>query len=374
MTTDMCLQKNCLYERKEKKGNKAIACTQCTVCWNWYHDDCVGIKESESLGSWPCPTCRLMPTEVTKVGEAMVRLLSVVTTLTETVKDLKTVCQSSAQQLHQISKEYDEVKAVNERLRNEILLVRQMIENKKKEVFTESCCSHLVIGDSLLRSIDESKLQNTTVQCLQGADIADVLHHMNDTDDIYMDITICVGTNDCSNGDDFVPNALTDTYRQLVQAASEKVKDVSKVQVISIPPRTDDPLKQERVTSLNAGLCAVAEEAGAKFIDNDPVFKLRDGTPNDGYLSKDGIHLNMTGTNRLAKNMRLLVKEGHRGNVCKDLNSRDKSPGGWIQVPPHRNRQQRATNYSGPLHNNTNNGQRKRCWNCGENNHVSSNC
>ena len=251
--------------------------------------------------------------------------------------------------------------------------MKRQIKEKEKEVFTEGNCSHLVIGDSLLKSIDESKLQNTTVQSLPGAEISDVLHRLNDTDDIFMDVTVCVGTNDCGK-DDFVVGALTDTYRQIVTAAKDKVQDVSKVKVVSIPPRSDNTSNQERVASLNASLCALAQETGAKFINNDPAFLLQDGSPNDGYLHQDGVHLNLNGTNRLAKNMGLLAKNQCKGNVCKDTNTYTRPRNDWPQVRPG-NYQRKTFNGNRQFSRNATNGQSKqKCWNCGEFNHNSSNC
>ena len=56
------------------------------------------------------------------------------------------------------------------------------------------------------------------------------------------------------------------------------------VTISSIPPRSDDAVAQEHIEIVNANLNAIATEKGAKFINQDETFKLRDGTPNDGYL------------------------------------------------------------------------------------------
>ena len=376
-TTDdtMCFEATCKHNRKPKKANKALDCSQCTTCWTWYHDDCVNVKKDELLGTWPCPPCRLMPSNVKKMNDTVTQVLSMVTGLSSTVVEMKSICESSSHQLHQLKKEYEEIRSENENLRKQIEEMKKMIKDKENEVFTEGNCSHLVIGDSLLKSIDENKLDNTYVKSLQGADISDVMHRLNDTDDIFMDITVCVGTNDCSNGDEFVPAALTDTYKQLVNTAAKKVRDISKVKVVSIPPRIDDPKKQDRVKSLNACLCTVANETGATFIDNDPAFLLQDGSPNDGYLLTDGVHLSTTGTNRLVKNMRLPVKEKFRRNVCKDLNNGNKPTGDWTVVQrKHRNPLRHAGNRNFQQMNDNQGTSGRKCWNCGEPNHVAMNC
>lgn len=118
---------------------------------------------------------------------------------------MKEICESNAKELNGLRREQEAIKTENEELKQQLEKLKDGLVQEKNKVFTEGNRSHLVMGDSLLRSIDEDKLQNTNVKCLQGAEISDVLHSMTDIDDIYMDITICVGTHDCEK-DDFVPN------------------------------------------------------------------------------------------------------------------------------------------------------------------------
>ena len=30
------------------------------ICANWYHEDCLNLKEHDRVGEWPCPSCRQM--------------------------------------------------------------------------------------------------------------------------------------------------------------------------------------------------------------------------------------------------------------------------------------------------------------------------
>ena len=384
----MCLEK-CKHLRKEKDKGKVISAIQCTVCWGWYHDDCVGTEPGVPLGSWPCPTCRTIPGNINMMvlnmktmSDSMGEMKGVMETLVKLVTDMKGTCDSTNAKLTDLQGKHDALAEENEQLKQSIQRLREQIDVKKQEVFTEGNCSHLVIGDSLLRSIDHNKLQNTVVKSMSGADTADVLHKVDELDDIYMDVTICVGTNDCNtNDDDFQPAAIADSYKQLVNKMAEKVDDVSKVTIVSVPPRADEPAKQERVKALNACLCALATETGAKFINNDPDFLLGNGSPNDGYLCRDGVHLNYTGTNRLAKNMKLFVKDGHNGNIYKDNRSGSWSNGSGNYTRPHNNnnRNNNRNNNSnyGNNHNRNFDGQRRPtgcCWNCGERNHNRNKC
>lgn len=86
--------------------------------------------------------------------------------------------------------------------------------------------------DKLTKSVGESlntigELQ-TTCNCLKtdNASLREAIRSLeqqiegkkmickmiNDLDDIYLDVAICVGTNDCAS-DDFVAAAVTDTYK-----------------------------------------------------------------------------------------------------------------------------------------------------------------
>jgi len=133
------------------------------------------------------------------------------------------------------------------------------------------------------------------------------------------------------------------------------------------------------------------------FINNDLTFKLSDNTVNDGYLLDDGIHLNNRGTNRLAKNMRLKIdpktvngcvakqrwhdhqprereqntqKSKARNANWQKVNNR-RSSRGQSEMDYRRRRDLHDThrpNEDGKTVDN------RKCWYCGENNHVSRNC
>ena len=97
-------------------------------------------------------------------------------------------------------------------------------------------------------------------------------------------------------------------------------------------------------------------------------------------------------TNRLARNMRLRVKEHFKGNVCKDYNNGNRNTSDWYNInrkPMHQYRhpEQRNPKNSNapqssrrPVQRNSQyasvsqGSQRRKCWNCGELNHVAMNC
>ena len=114
---------------------------------------------------------------------------------------------------------------------------------------------------------------------------------------------ICAGTNNCNN--DINIDETTEHLESMLHIATERVACGSNVLVSSIPPRTDDVIRQQRVEQLNTILQDVSAKVGVKFNSNDKSFRLADGQPHDGYLRKDGLHLNYRGTSRLIDNLRL---------------------------------------------------------------------
>ena len=69
---------------------------------------------------------------------------------------------------------------------------------------------------------------------------------------------------------------------------------------------------------------SVAKEIGVTFIDNDLVFKLKDGSSCDAFLKDDGVNLSSSGTQQLAKNLELRIKAGCERNICKQAGKHNK--------------------------------------------------
>ena len=164
-------------------------------------------------------------------------------------------------------------------LRNENINLKAQIADLTTKHYAQK--PDLLIGDSLLREIHQTKLIRTDVTSIPGAKIKDVASNLAQTENRYNRIFICAGTNNCNNNIN-----IDETTEHL-------------------PPRTDDVIRQQRVEELNTILQDVSAKVGVKVISNDKSFRLADGQPNDGYLYKDGLHLNYRGTSRLIDNLRL---------------------------------------------------------------------
>ena len=345
---ELCLP-TCKHDRKLKKGNKTLPMISCCCCMTWFHEECVSAK-NDNATIWNCASCRTMPTQVFNLHDTVKSLHDLVLHLTDSVKQLLEANSASTAKLAAMETTMHTLKTENENLRKICLgktfssaVTLQPDADKEK---------HLLLGDSLLRSVDPRKLKATEVVCISGGKTTDALQRLSDMETDFKSVTICIGTNDCSSAS-FNAEETSTTYKELVQTAITKTTDSSKVTLSSIPPRMDNPENQDRVVLMNAGICSIASETGCSFSNNDACFSLADGSPNDGYLCRDGLHLNSAGTNKLLKALKVRTTAE---NATKDYKPRSAS------TPSSRRNTATPTTTT------------RGCYFCGERNHTKEQC
>ena len=183
----------------------------------------------------------------------------------------------------------------------------------------------LLIGSSIIRDIDQTKLLNTEVICVKGGTITSVKEHLESTHEDYERITIAVGGNDCDAKQSKSPDAIVKSYRNLINTAKGKAKNIS---VSGICPRLTSEATQDTIDATNAGLNVMcSEEEQVSYVDNTTSFKLADGSANDGYYLADGIHITRAGTNKLAKNLNLRLMDQAEGACRNSTQSPSNSTG-----------------------------------------------
>ena len=194
------------------------------------------------------------------------------------------------------------------------------LELQKQRMIPPPDCPSLLIGDDLLRNIDENKLVRTTVETISNAKITDVAERLRDEhllNENLKNVFICVGTNDCASKDLNIDEAII-SYKNMLKSIQDKVEKPDNIIVSSVPPRKDKKEHQDRVEALNAALTTAAADTGATFVSHDQNFKLVDGEINDGYLlMSDGLHLSRQGTNRLLKNLKVPISKDHLKDATK---------------------------------------------------------
>jgi lysophospholipase L1-like esterase len=317
----------------------------------WFHDECAETDDRETMrkGAWNCLKCRQMPV-------ILEQLHSIVLSLRDEIETMATCQNKTEKALVELKEETRKLRQENQDLQAQIR-IREAAQTENPQPSPDDKDDTLVIGDSLLRNLDQSKLQATKVASVSGAKVEDITQEL-EREKPYGRIVCCIGTNDCGtnafSGDEFSAKA-----ERLVEKAKEKVQDPKAVVVCSLPPRTDKKEYQENVELANACLASLAEKSHVTFVNNDSSFKLADGSANDGYLHHDGLHLSNSGTRRLALNMSLNPRDGADGDVTRYRGPRQMTDGNrpWRPQPSPTERVSRVT-----------------CWTCGRQGHKARWC
>jgi len=105
---------------------------------------------------------------------------------------------------------------------------------------------------------------------------------------------------------------IIDRYKDLITTTKAIATHVT---VSSVCPRVKEDQTisikvSEKIESVNASLQILCQEEGVTFVNNTQSFYLADGSVNDGYLLRDGVHLTKSGSDRLAKNLGLILRDG----------------------------------------------------------------
>ena len=103
----------------------------------------------------------------------------------------------------------------------------------------------VVVGDSLLKDLDEGKLKYTQVRYQRDGRITDAMAKVKSLPGNYQHVALVVGGNDCHGSDRPSATDIVASYGRLVDVAKGKARTVT---VASIPPRiaSDDTREKNR--------------------------------------------------------------------------------------------------------------------------------
>ena len=185
----------------------------------------------------------------------------------------------------------------------------------------------LVVGSSIIRDIAESNIENTDLICISGGRVRDAIDAVSKTpSDKYDRAVLCIGGNDCDPRDLSTkeePSVIVDRYEELIKLCKQKANSVT---VSSVCPRISDNRDvMARIDSVNAGLQVLNGQENATFVDNTTSFHLKNNSINDAYYLVDGTHLTYKGTNKLAQNLNLNIKNGVK-SVCDKRKKHERKP------------------------------------------------
>ena len=153
---------------------------------------------------------------------------------------------------------------------------------------------NLLLGTSLLRNVDQTKLDNWEVKAKGGASIDGIHKEVNDMQESkkYDEVIVVCGSIDLESKD---PAEIIVDYKALLFSVSSIA---NKITVSSILPRTDKNISIKTKTA-NVELKKMCDMEGHNFVDNDPSFHLMNGQVNSAFLTNDGLHLTKRGVDSL---------------------------------------------------------------------------
>ena len=338
-----CLEQHCKHDRREKKPNgHKIPMMQCSFCYKWYHDECVGLKNNDKvLTLWPCFECRAVTTLVKQLHDCII-------TLTTNVKEIKLSLDESKKLCSDMSEKCDNLIADNTALKTSLTELKADFQRTKTNK-CDGCAAAsdddededdededvepsgtLIIGDSMIRSV-ESNCKELCITSISGAKVCDIkktLRKINPKKEKYNDIYIICGTNDSSTKKS--ADKIAREFRSMLQIVKDKAQNIH---LSSIIPRADDKADMTKIDNINQLLTTIANEESVKFINNDVNFKYQDGSIDESLLlTVDKLHLSASGTKKLMQNMKLEQKtKGNSGNKPRNWWKKNDSE---VQIDP----------------------------------------
>ena len=176
---------------------------RCCMCFRWHHEQCVSDGSiRQDTPWWLCPSCRSLP---------------------DTVRVMSDMIQSLQQSM-------DAMLATNNKLINSVKDLTVKNEQLSAQISSLSCdrseqssgsnanVPNLLIGASTICDIACTDPSALYIISRGGAKTGDVLKTLKDTNtDAYADVTIHVGTNDCSTK--FPVDKIADNIKEISNQA-----------------------------------------------------------------------------------------------------------------------------------------------------------
>lgn len=384
--------------RESCTGQIAGKTQECSLCGNAYHYSCVAVTRKQTL--WFCHECKGMPKKVVEMTNTIAQLQTQVNEHIQTRKKQETLNSALAKMCDALQTRVIALEDTNKQLQASVAKTEARTAQPKADKPAQQQPNHhaatgprnLLIGDSIIKEVQEKGLDSTKVECISGAKVNSIKETLADKDIAKFDaIIIHVGTNDCSESEATTDNAAR-IYEEMIDDINERAPNTIKA-ISSVLPRADDQnkeLKEICVNRMNTKLRELAERKGCLYVDNDKNFRLKNDDADLSTLNGSKLHLSRNGTSRLLSN----INDTHRILKAKPAEDRESDkrngharnptsrprprPGNRRPQPAghsRRNPRQGPRQYShGHYHDYRHQNANSSCYNCGERNHVKKNC
>ena len=242
--------------------------------------------------------------QTAKISEEKEELQRKLAALTDKNRDLEQQLQKSKQELKTCLSKLED--------REQSLAIERSLRIKLEHHLGKTTTKgDLVIGSSIIRDLDEDLYHGTTVISQSGAipdDLTHTLKELAKDDQKYDRVMIVAGGNQLQ--DDIANVTETISSIKSTIAAAKQVGDT--VSLCELPPRMNSINATEAVHALNIELKELARETECGYVETGQVFHLANGSPNDGYMDKDNIHINLRGGDKLVECLQIKLKEQNR--------------------------------------------------------------
>lgn len=309
-----CLESDCKHERNDTRNKRQIPMIQCSLCWRWFHNECVNMTKTTGtvLTWWPCLDCRTLMVQVKQ-------LQSCINSLSSLVSDMKSCLSESAENISQLVNKCDILATDNAELKESVAVLVSELENRDRNKIDDNFVHDedsdddeadelggLLIGDSVIRSI-RSNDTDFQIKSISGAKVSDIkktIKEINPKKEKYNDLYILCGTNDISSKKN--TEKIVREFDCLIKCAKSRAKNLH---LASIIPRLDDDSHDEKTVEVNRLLKELAASATVNFYDNDRNFRYQDGSVDESLISPiDKVHPSISGSKKLLDNLKLLER------------------------------------------------------------------
>ena len=307
--SNKCASETCQSETTTDQNT-----TKCSICHLLYHLTCVNLKKRPSQKSvWTCPVCRTdINAAIKSLRQSVLELQNSFSELSlkqerldEENDSLRNLNRQFAQEIRDQRNEFNDLKAelndlkdsINNPLNRQIESENDIDSNEITQVKT------LLIGDSIIRDINESDFPDTVSVKLPGRTIKDIDEYLKTVNmSPYKNLIIHAGTNNLSQGTGSTESILEE-MEKLVTNIQIKAPQCS-IFISGLCPRPDrhEFAQIQTLVRTNLHLQDLARKLDCKFIDNDTAFRFMNGDI-DVNSFIDHVHLSPDGTRKLTANI-----------------------------------------------------------------------
>ena len=175
----MCTEQGKLH--RGKRSGCSLDMIQCSVCAEWFHIECVGMKKDAIVGIWQSPSCRQIPTLIRTIVSMIDKLTKTVNTIAVTNLQLTTALANKEAECNALVSD-------NKTLSIKVASLTTKLSKRSWEFYTAR--PTLLIGDSLIRNFDENKLENIVVRSMSGATIRLMHEFSRERQPLHCDVIV----------------------------------------------------------------------------------------------------------------------------------------------------------------------------------------